>query len=148
MFEQRRLADAGLASEHEHATLPTPHARKQGIDDRTLATAAPQLGVDQLVDRQGPMLAAGSAAVNRAAAGALPRDPSGEEPKERAARRKGSRDPDEAMYADGEQRIGRSVEGLLGEARVRQPTPCCGCEIRSASGPGPDDDGAGRAELR
>ena len=55
---------------------------------------------------------------------------------------------DEVVYADGEQRIGRSVEGLLDEARCRQPTPHCGCEIRRASGPGPDDHGASRAQLR
>jgi hypothetical protein len=66
MFEQRRLADAGLATENQHPTLPTPHVRKQRVDDRTLAAAAPQLGVSQLVDRQGSMLAAGSAAVNQA----------------------------------------------------------------------------------
>jgi hypothetical protein len=68
MFEQHRLADAGLAAEHEHPTLPTPHARKQRVEDRTLAAAAPQLGVYQLVNRKVSMLAARPVAVNLGAA--------------------------------------------------------------------------------
>jgi hypothetical protein len=59
MFEQRRLADAGLATEDQHPTLATPHVRNQRVDDRALAAPAQQLGVSQVVDQQGPMLAAG-----------------------------------------------------------------------------------------
>jgi hypothetical protein len=58
MFEQRGLADAGLAAENEHPTVPTPHAREQSFNDLALAAAATQLGVCRLFKRQGSMLAA------------------------------------------------------------------------------------------
>ncbi len=53
----------------------------------------------------------------------------------------------ETVHPNGEQGGIGGVEGLFDEARVGEPPPDLTGQVRGLTGPGPDDGGAGGAQL-